>query len=72
MDDGNHPEPTRDNMLGAYKKIIAESEAGDAIFLHYSGKKTQNEATAFKNPNHIHTTHFFDFFNHRTWYQNEG
>eukprot|EP00339_Tiarina_fusa_P026820 CAMPEP_0117008776 /NCGR_PEP_ID=MMETSP0472-20121206/8161_1 /TAXON_ID=693140 ORGANISM="Tiarina fusus, Strain LIS" /NCGR_SAMPLE_ID=MMETSP0472 /ASSEMBLY_ACC=CAM_ASM_000603 /LENGTH=334 /DNA_ID=CAMNT_0004710893 /DNA_START=72 /DNA_END=1076 /DNA_ORIENTATION=+ len=41
MDDGNHPEPTRDNMLDAYKKVIADSEAGDAIFLHYSGHGTK-------------------------------
>jgi hypothetical protein len=38
MDDGNHPSPTKKNILAAYKKVVAESEAGDAIFLHYSGE----------------------------------
>ena len=37
MDDGNHTSPTRDNMLAAYKKVVAESVSGDAVFCHYSG-----------------------------------
>ena len=37
MDDGNHTSPTRDNMLAAYRKVVAESVAGDAVFCHYSG-----------------------------------
>lgn len=37
MDDGEHREPTRKNMLDAYKNVVAKAEAGDAIFLHYSG-----------------------------------
>jgi hypothetical protein len=37
MDDGNHESPTKDNMIAAYKKIVSECEAGDALFLHYSG-----------------------------------
>ena len=37
MDDGEHTPPTRENMIAAYRKIVGESEAGDAIFLHYSG-----------------------------------
>lgn len=37
MDDGEHMEPTRDNILGAYAKLVADSEAGDAVFCHYSG-----------------------------------
>jgi hypothetical protein len=37
MDDGEHEEPTRDNILAAYKKLIADSEPSDAIFCHYSG-----------------------------------
>ena len=41
MDDGEHPEPTAENMIAAYKKVIAESESGDAIFLHYSGHGTK-------------------------------
>ena len=39
MDDGEHPSPTKDNILNAYKRIVAESEENDAIFLHYSGKR---------------------------------
>jgi hypothetical protein len=38
MDDGEHLSPTKDNIIDAYKKIVADSEADDAIFLHYSGK----------------------------------
>ena len=37
MDDGEHTPPTGENMIAAYRKIVGESEAGDAIFLHYSG-----------------------------------
>jgi len=35
MDDGQHTEPTRANIVAAYKKVVAESQAGDAIFLQY-------------------------------------
>jgi hypothetical protein len=38
MDDGNHVEPTKQNILDAYIKIVAESQPGDVIFLHYSGE----------------------------------
>ena len=41
MDDGEHESPTHDNILAAYKKVVAESSAGDAIFLHYSGHGTK-------------------------------
>jgi len=37
MDDGYHPEPTKDAILAAYKKVVAESQPGDSVFLHYSG-----------------------------------
>lgn len=37
MDDGEHEDPNKENMLAAYKKIVTDSEPGDAIFLHYSG-----------------------------------
>lgn len=37
MDDGNHTEPTKDNILAAYSKLVAESVSGDAVFCHYSG-----------------------------------
>ena len=38
MDDGKHTQPTKQNILNAYRQIVAESRAGDAVFLHYSGK----------------------------------
>ena len=37
MDDGIHMAPTKDNILNAYRQIIADSDDGDVIFLHYSG-----------------------------------
>lgn len=37
MDDGQHTEPTYANILAAYKKIVADSQPGDAVFCHYSG-----------------------------------
>ena len=37
LDDGEHTEPTKENIMAAYSKVIEESEPGDAIFLHYSG-----------------------------------
>lgn len=41
MDDGENTEPTHDNIINAYKNVVAESEEGDAIFLHYSGHGTK-------------------------------
>lgn len=41
MDDGEHESPTKDNMINAYNKVVAESGPGDAIFLHYSGHGTK-------------------------------
>ncbi len=38
MDDGVHPDPTRSNILYAYQKIVEDSEPGDVVYLHYSGK----------------------------------
>lgn len=37
MDDGDHTEPTRDNIVAAYKQIVSDAQPGDSIFLHYSG-----------------------------------
>ncbi len=37
LDDGKHTEPTYKNIINAYKRVISQSEDGDAIFLHYSG-----------------------------------
>mmetsp|Transcript_38031 Transcript_38031/g.80112 ORF Transcript_38031/g.80112 Transcript_38031/m.80112 type:complete len:347 (-) Transcript_38031:287-1327(-) len=41
MDDGEHIEPTAENIINAYKTVVAEAEEGDAIFLHYSGHGTK-------------------------------
>ncbi len=38
MGDGVHDDPTRDNIMDAYRKIVAESQAGDVVYLHYSGR----------------------------------
>ena len=38
MDDGIHTSPTKENIIEAYKQVVEDSEDGDAIFLHYSGK----------------------------------
>mmetsp|Transcript_22610 Transcript_22610/g.28897 ORF Transcript_22610/g.28897 Transcript_22610/m.28897 type:complete len:330 (-) Transcript_22610:281-1270(-) len=37
MDDGIHHEPTRDSILSGYRRLVAESVAGDTVFCHYSG-----------------------------------
>jgi uncharacterized caspase-like protein len=37
MDDGVHTEPTRENILNAYRTLVAESKPGDVAFCHYSG-----------------------------------
>mmetsp|Transcript_31805 Transcript_31805/g.58618 ORF Transcript_31805/g.58618 Transcript_31805/m.58618 type:complete len:312 (-) Transcript_31805:70-1005(-) len=37
MDDGEHNLPTRENIINGYKKMVADSEPGDAVFCHYSG-----------------------------------
>ena len=38
MDDGVHADPTRDSIMYAYQKIVQDSQPGDAVYLHYSGK----------------------------------
>jgi Caspase domain len=37
LDDGQHPDPTMENMLQAYRDVVSKAEKGDSIFLHYSG-----------------------------------
>jgi hypothetical protein len=37
MDDGNHTNPTRANILKAYENLAQTSRAGDTCFCHYSG-----------------------------------
>jgi hypothetical protein len=47
MDDGEHTEPTHHNIMNAYKKVIADAEDGDAIFLHYSGELRKKSSHSF-------------------------
>jgi len=37
MDDGEHQDPTRENIMNAYRTLVATAVAGDAVFTHYSG-----------------------------------
>jgi len=37
MDDGVHNNPTRKNIMDAFERITQYSEAGDVVFVHYSG-----------------------------------
>merc|ERR1719384_2915837 len=37
LDDGVYTDPTRDNIIDAFGKLVEESEYGDACFVHYSG-----------------------------------
>mmetsp|Transcript_36909 Transcript_36909/g.37214 ORF Transcript_36909/g.37214 Transcript_36909/m.37214 type:complete len:303 (-) Transcript_36909:365-1273(-) len=37
MDNGVYDDPTYDNILAAFDDIVAKSEAGDSVFVHYSG-----------------------------------
>jgi metacaspase-1 len=37
MDDGRHHAPTRANIEDAFKRITQYSQAGDVVFVHYSG-----------------------------------
>jgi Metal-dependent hydrolases of the beta-lactamase superfamily II len=37
LDDGVHEDPTKDNILNAYRKLVLESEPGDCVYCHYSG-----------------------------------
>ena len=38
MDDGENTEPTKANIMAAYEKLVNESEPGDVVFCHFSGK----------------------------------
>jgi Caspase domain len=40
-DDGDHPLPTKAAILQAYRHVVAISQPGDSIFLHYSGHGTK-------------------------------
>lgn len=37
LDDGEHTDPTKENILAAYAKLVSESEEGDIVFCHFSG-----------------------------------
>jgi hypothetical protein len=37
MDDGQHHAPTRKNIEQAFVRITQYSQAGDVVFVHYSG-----------------------------------
>ncbi|CAJ1950634.1 unnamed protein product [Cylindrotheca closterium] len=37
MDDGKHHAPTRRNIIDAFTRVTQYSEAGDIVFVHYSG-----------------------------------
>jgi len=37
MDDGEHTEPTKENIMEAYRTLVNESEDGDVVFCHFSG-----------------------------------
>jgi len=37
MDDGYHKNPTRSNIMNAYRDIVSKSYEGDTVFCHYSG-----------------------------------
>eukprot|EP00804_Cyclotella_cryptica_P009679 CCRYP_011225-RC/>CCRYP_011225-RC protein AED:0.14 eAED:0.14 QI:0/0.5/0.33/1/0.5/0.33/3/368/449 len=40
MDDGHHKDPTKSEIMKAYKKVVKESQDGDVVFCHYSGELT--------------------------------
>jgi len=37
MDDGSHESPTYENIMNAFRRLVSETEEGDAVFVHYSG-----------------------------------
>jgi hypothetical protein len=41
VDDGDHAQPTKANIIAAYQNVVRQSRPGDAIFLHYSGHGTK-------------------------------
>jgi hypothetical protein len=53
MDDGIHASPTKENMIEAYEQIVADSEDGDAVFLHFSGKSSYSYKIGTAENNHL-------------------
>lgn len=41
LDDGENTEPTKENIMAAYKTIVETSNAGDSLFCHFSGHGVQ-------------------------------
>lgn len=39
LDDGKTKNPTRKNIMSALETLVSQSQPGDSVFLHYSGKK---------------------------------
>lgn len=37
MDDGKHKNPSRNNILQAYRRLVKDCQKGDVAFCHYSG-----------------------------------
>jgi len=37
MDDDDHDPPTFENITNAFKNVVAETQEGDCVFIHYSG-----------------------------------
>lgn len=63
MDDGKHKDPTKSEILKAYKKVVKESVDGDVVFCHYSGHGGRvadengdegNTLSAFGNDTHVY------------------
>lgn len=46
MDDGVNTDPTRSNISQAYMQIVQQSQPGDVVYLHYSGKSMTMNAVA--------------------------
>ena len=38
MDDGIHINPTKSNIIDAFKKLVELSEPGDVVYVHFAGK----------------------------------
>ena len=46
LDDGEHEEPTRENMMAAIQSLVAGAADGDSLFFHFSGHGTQQRDTS--------------------------
>ena len=48
MDDNQHHAPTKRNLLDAFTRITQYSNAGDCVFIHYSGHGGRVQDTSGK------------------------